>query len=255
MKRLLMSPWLALLALALVGSVPPARADPVTLKSLIDSHGSITAGPNSDKIFSNFSYSSDGIGMPDASQIIVSPYQNPNTGDFGIAFTGAVFTVPKATSAMPFRTADASILFTVTPGAPNQLISGVHMHGDPSVPNHGNGDVDVTESFANVSGVTLAIGASSDGSSTTTQTDDPANVQMSRMLPSPVKSLFVEKDISATSEYDGIHLAGNPKISIIDQSFSEVDPPVVPEPATIALLLVGVPLAGILALRRRKVKA
>jgi hypothetical protein len=237
MKRFLMDPWLALLALALVGSVMQAQAAPIfsngTLQDLINL-GS-TGAQVGDKVFSNFTYTPSG-NMPLASAVNVTSILSPN---IGLMFQGGFGDSPGG------GPSDALITYTVTVTDPTRRITDAHMDGNPAVvgaTTTNPGTVSVTETFLPDSTKMLNIFDNEPGSSTKLSDDTT--------FTTPLSVLHVQKDIRADAGAAGTGVTAT--LSFVDQTFSQT---AVPEPATIALVLAGVPVAGILALRRRKAKA
>jgi hypothetical protein len=183
--------------------------EPVLLSTLVDNpQDSITVG---DKRFSNFEYSAVGD-MPDADRINVTRIQD-DLGNLGIRFTGPFIDL------VGNGGSDATILYRVEALNQGQLITDVHLEGNPNVLGDG-GSASVTEKF---------------GSQQIDIYEDFGNLKLVDWadLPAPVRFLDVEKDILLFGQ------TGSATISIIDQTFSQV-----PEPTAIFLALVGMTIIG-----------
>jgi hypothetical protein len=124
------------------------------------------------------------------------------------------------------------IEFRVEALDPLRLINDVHLQGDPNVlGENNNGTISVTESFLEIDDLLLNI------------YDDFGEVKLidSAFLPSPVRTLNVQKGILALST------GNSATISFIDQTFSQVT---IPEPAGMVLVLMGSAWAAVVIRKR-----
>ena len=212
----------AALAVALAGVVGSAQAE--LLSHLIENNGSI---PSGDKLFDDFEYSFTGD-MPAASRVNVRAIQDPVTGDYGITFEGGFADLQGGGSS------DALIRYRVTVQDPSQYIVGVHMAGNPAVIG-GDGAVSVTETFLPIDSTTvMTISDISPG-------DGSLLAWAALDEDQRIRTLHVQKDIFANAANEALAT-----ISFIDQTFEQV-----PEPATVALMLLGASGMGLIYGRRR----
>ncbi|MEX2317119.1 MAG: PEP-CTERM sorting domain-containing protein [Pirellulales bacterium] len=194
--------------------------DPVLLSTLHNNpDGEILVG---DKLFSRFFYSAVGD-MPPVDRVNVTPIQDDD-GNWGIRFTAPfidfIDLVGNAGS-------DATIVYRVEALNESQLISDVHMAGNPALLGT-TGSASVVETFEDHE-IVLKI------------FDDFGNIQLTdfALLPQPVRFLDVQKNILLAAGN------GSATLSILDQTFSQV-----PEPTAIALVMIGLAL-GSCCVRRR----
>lgn len=207
--------------------------DSVKLSSLTgNTEASIVAG---DKKFSGFGYDYTGD-MPTADGVNVRPIwddlddTDPNTGNYGIRFTGAFVDLPSSPGG-----SDANISYMVEATDPGKLISDAHLSGNPALLGE-FGSMSVVETF-------LPLGAN--GEHTMSIFDDesvptPKLVDWTFFNP-PVRKLNVVKDILAIAT-DGSQTA---TLSYVDQTFSQV-----PEPVTAAMAMLATVGLGLFVRRR-----
>jgi hypothetical protein len=202
--------------------------EPVALSTLIVPDAMITVG---DKKFTNFAYTFGGD-MPSAAGVNVIPIQD-DAGNYGLRFQG--FFLDTATTV---GGSDALITYDVEVTDPTRFISDAHIQGNFALPGPDRrGVVQITETF-------LPLGAA--GEYTMTVYDDenvptPKLVDWTYFTP-PVKKLNVQKDIGILA------VAGfpSPGFSFVDQTFSQI----VPEPATLGLLVLGLSAFGMIWRRK-----
>jgi len=204
---------------------------PVALSTLLVPNGTISAG---DKTFTNFTYNQTGD-MPPPALVNVIPIQD-TAGNFGIRFQGAFIDTTGVVGG-----SDALITYNVAADA-THLISDAHLEGNPSRLGP-FGSISVTETF-------LPLGAN--GQFTMKIYDDqnvnPPKLVDNTVFTTPVKSLSVQKDILGLAKVNPTdpNAPNTVTLSFVDQTYSQI---VIPEPATLALMLAGV--FGLGALRRR----
>ncbi len=226
--RLFLAPMLT----ALVGlggpSVTTARG--AFLSDLLAPGATLASG---DFVFSNFTYQPP-TGPPAPSAVTVTPYTD-SSGFNGIQIGGGFQQTGPGT-------ADVRLSYTVT-DTRGARVTEVHMDGNPFLtPMNANGSAIVTESvFAPGIATPVAAGqinsTSPPGSQSTTLTLNP---------PGPYATLSVTKDVLLTvSPRSGATAPDVASVSFIDQTFS-----VVPEPASVVMMGLGLGLCG-LSLRRR----
>ena len=215
-----------------------ARAQSVTLSSLLSPGATITSG---DKVFSGFSYLVNPVSSPDmptAASIFVTP--EIVAGNYGLLFNALWHANPGN------GTETAFLSYTVTVTAPNTFITDVHLDGDPIV-NGGNGSASVTEQVSDTITHTAATArplsifdiATNGGATHSTRQNDVLN------LLAPLTAVNISKTFSASA--DGP--SSTPQITHTDQTFSQT----APEPGSLALLAgVGAPVFGLLLRRRRR---
>jgi hypothetical protein len=209
-------------------------------------HNSITVG---DKVFADFSLKNAGIGMPLANAITVTPEGSLVTNDIGLEFQGAFGAIANGGAT------DDLIRYSVTVTDPTFKITDAHMFGNPNAA--AGGSIVVVDSFSLANNNNpipgepqLNIHAVFGGS---TVTSDSAN------FTTGYSKLFVSKDIAANSQYvftdpvTGVVTLRNdgaPSMSFVDQRYSQTRH--VPEPASFALVGLGLIATGIVGYRRRK---
>jgi len=206
---------------------------PVLLSSLLGG-GSIVSG---DKTFDAFTYLPTGD-MPPATSVNVVAIQD-DLGNFGIRIQGNFLDIAASAGG-----SDALVTFNVTAG-PNRLISDVHMQGNPVLLGT-FGSVSVVETFLPFCAdpVACVLKIYNDNS-----LSPPGVLTASTILPTPTKTLPVQKDIAAYALANPQNPSGQGQtatLSFVDQTFSQI---VIPEPATAALVLAGA--LGLLLVRRR----
>jgi len=183
-----------------------------------------------DKLFDTFVYSTTGTGMPTAANVNVIGVVIG--GNIGLEFSGGFGTGVGTIS-------DAKLKFDVTVTDPNSVITDAHIAGNPDV-SGGSGVFNVKETFANAPGSTKIFAADNGlpGGASDQLTDGV-------VFATPLTKLEVQKDIFASSG------TGFPSMSILDQTFSQRTRHV-PEPASFALVGLGLLGTGFAAYRRRK---
>lgn len=241
MSRRIAKTGLALSALAgLAGFASRASATPIPgISSLQDL---IAAGQNGvvigDKRFYNFSYigspTSGPNPAPTASQISVAQSSLPG-GNIGLSFSYAWL------SAEGFNQ-DSVIQYCVqvVPGSSTPLIDGVLLNFNGTAPVTGGPltAASVTESVTDLNGNSLGqLTTFDDGPGGSPNTD-----QTKLLLSPPLSAICVTKDIQVHSS-PAASGGGVSTISIVDNTFHQV-----PEPASLGLVAIGLPL---LARRRR----
>jgi hypothetical protein len=210
------------------------------LSQLVDSMGNTIPSAtiqSGDKLFSMFTYHPTGFHITLASDIMVVAGTDGN-GNRGIEFDG-LFTTDPGTSS------DAALTYKVEVTGSSLRIHDAHLFGNPNVVGSDmgkTGSLTITETFSDENGVSL------NSNKMTIYDDTSVGGRLSDMTTFDSKhpALFVTKDIGILGG------TGRPTLSILDQTFSQITNP---EPSTIALVVAGLPIAGILALRRRKAKA
>jgi hypothetical protein len=228
---------------ALVNLTPTVganSADSVSLGDLVT--GDVMGLIVGDKIFTGFSYSPIGD-VPPADQINVLGFRDPS-GNWGISFHGAFFDLPGggASDALirymvevdpeflqrGFRISDAHL-----------FIGGVGAGSDGDVGAGPGSFVSVDESFLE----------SDEQMSAIFSTLGPGNSQLSDWVYfTPVlPKLNVVKDILLFAADNSSEPA---RVTVIDQSFSQTF--VIPEPASIGLVLIGAVAVGGLTRRRKR---
>jgi len=231
---------LGILALSLGATTSTARAG-FTIEDLIDGTytgtgnlgGGVTYAPAAgghgilvgDKLFTGFGAVATGD-MPGPGSINVIGIVDVG-GNLGIRFQ-AFFS-----DQVGGGPSDVLITYHVHVTDPTLQITDAHLRGNPVV-SGGTGIFNVTETFTGLPN-TMQIFAVSPGA---TQSTD------STVFANPVTDLDVQKDIGAFAG------TGVPNDSFIDQTFSQTRH--VPEPASFALVALGMLSTGIVAYRRRK---
>ncbi len=219
----------ALAAITLALATGSAKA--VTLASLIDDQGFIEFG---DKIFSNFTYTGIGPGMPDAGSIEVDP-EVDLAGNLGLHFSAPWNNIDPGTSQ------DSQIGFDVTVVDPAWWITDVHLRGNGDVTG-ANGLVSVVETVTDEDGNTYKL----DIYDQHVNGVESTSLDAALILPKPVKKLRVVKDSQFVLGPDGQHAT----MSFLANYYSQTQD--VPEPGTLAML-VGVAVGGsMFGFRRRR---
>ncbi|MFV2068468.1 MAG: PEP-CTERM sorting domain-containing protein [Pirellulales bacterium] len=219
---------LLVVASCLTSTIANAQ-ESVPLSELLDG-GSIGSG---DKLFDQFSYSASGD-MPDSTGVNVIPIVDDD-GNFGIRFQGAFLDLYSTDGD---RGSDALIGFTVSVTDPERLISDAHLMGNPNLLGADVGSISVTETF----------GFDATGAHQLNIFDDEGAGTLLRdwtLFDQPRSALIVLKDINAFAAEQG-----SVTLSFVDQTFSQIGTPVVPEASTGLLMLLG--LATLAATRRAR---
>lgn len=217
-------------ALVLASAVAPTalRADTLTLQQLIDrGSAGIIVG---DKQFYDFSYlgsptPSTGIPnpAPTADQIVVAPITGPM---FGLSFSAAWDSAAGLNQDSLIR-----YYVHVLDGTPQQAIDGVGLKFNGADPLTGPAtNATVTETVETIGGSVLGqFSVFNDGAGAPYD-----SLNNSITLPSPMRDLFVIKDIMVHSSTTG----GVSTISFVDNTFHQIATPL-PQAAWAGLLLIG----------------
>lgn len=228
---------------ALVGLGGPATrsAHAVFLSSLVDANGNSTGATvaSGEFVFSNFTYLPP-AGPPAPGDVTITPYTD-SSGFNGIQIGGAF-------QQTGVGAADIRLGYTVTDTL-GARITDVHLDGNPFVsPADANGNAIVTETVS-APGVGIVAAGQINANS-------PPGSQMTTLAlnpPGPYATLTVTKDILLTvAARTGTPAQGSDvaSVSFVDQTFS-----VVPEPAGVVMMSVGVGICGLACRRRMAVKA
>jgi len=216
---LLFAVKLLLIIAACATSTSIQAQDSVLLSELLNG-GSIASG---DKLFDQFSYSATGD-MPNSSGVSVIPIVD-NDGNFGIRFQGSFLDLYSTDGD---KGSDALIGFTVSATDPQRLISDAHLMGNPNLLGADVGSISVTETFAFDAAGAHQMNIFDDEGAGTVLKDWT-------FFDQPRSSLTVLKDINAFAAAQG-----SVTLSFVDQTFSQIGTPAVPEASTGLLMLVGI---------------
>jgi PEP-CTERM motif len=222
---------LAACATLAMGGMSTARAQAVTLQSLIASNGTIQVG---DKLFSDFNLVSTS-GFPSALDILVK-------GEVTGGLNGIEFDAPWHTN--PGQAPQtANITYNVSVLAPGWYISDIHL------------DTDV--SLIGGAGQSLVKLSASDVPTHTTVLPAPTHLLQSYQLvgqdsvlnPSANTTSLQNKLIVETTILQSADSVGsNPSVLHIQESFSQA----VPEPSTYAMSVLGLGVMGLLMRRKTR---
>jgi hypothetical protein len=224
-------------AIALLGLAPAARAATVSLASLLVPGATIQSG---DKLFSNFTYVTTGIGMPTAGNVGVTAI---GTG-LGTDYLGIQFSGPFADGDPTILGADALIGYTVTVLGSDFLITDAHMNSNV---NATQGDVfaQIAETFTAVTPPTPPL-----NSQTVVNASVHNGIQILSadvVFGAGYKQINVQKDIQINWLNGGVV----PTMSFVNQTFSQTAVVPLPSTANMGIALLGV-LGGFGAIRRMR---
>jgi len=218
MTRLRLFP-LGVLGVAL--AVSAVQAATVPLSDLLQDGATFQSG---DKVFSNFTYGKT-ADMPNPEDVNVMDITDLD-GNVGIRLQGGFIDRAGGSSSDVLVTFDV----TVAPGV-GKVISDAHLQANPAVFN-GEGVASITETFLpDITDDKLVVFDMGGGVD---------QLRDSIVFDQTYTTLHVQKDIILQATSDNATVT----MSFVDQTFSQI-----PEPATGAMLLVG--LCGLLLRRRR----